>query len=1109
MILFNIYLALMLLAGGILLLLFFFFKARTHFKKWQEKEKDAIPPGIKAPPLSTTGSLPETDRTKTSLEDNGPLQQLYQLVIQPSQNRFPFIYKKVKPMELTSFHIKELVSEPPAYVDGSNANIWIYHSPQGKVHLLLAGHANSPVCREISALLYSNYLAMANVGEALLVPGAFYLQSEVDPKLQLLGLGGSSILQLAGDLQPFQKDTGLSVIREFEFDYLKVREEIYKEIRRAHTQGDNVLLELYRNSDEPHALFLPFYQLSAAPTAVSFDLPLALFDSPDFQDLQKIHHQALILEMLDDALRRKQIYQEWLRDDNRRWKELEYEYPGIPMEAKKAKNVQISGTRDYINAKVTKASKDGKEVYISLQEYYEEVLPGLISEDKAWIARMDELMGEINNRDAQRDRRLNEINIAVLIDAFLRGWPPVFLGGSQENQDQKLYLNWCRERREGVWRMIHKQLERQGMHLGPLLEENTVFQIKFIRGRVLRFTPLYLTTDQDCLVYLSSHYGMTYYVNQWNRRKLISKEMPDQQKNLEVAREYYRQGAQWLDQSCEQNPAKEANNLEKGVEAFKLALEAQPAVVQEIWNGWWARYSRNTSAEFEKFKHLVKALKAHTECDFPTARHHLEQFIHQHPDYLPDPYILLAIQETEIAQLMTQQKNKIDDYNELLNRRKAKVEYLKSNQDLVQKIQRLSKKSDPFGYGGYGRGADGGSLSYNDIKRLTDFERIGREVKGLDSQLDALNPELEKLNREIKRAWESIKKNPGQHIRKAKELAPAYVENILTQEKFELSRLYILRFKEIHDILKGDEYVDIAYKMYQDAADLGLKKFTASQLKEKIQGYFNVEYLSREDLGTLRDFRQRLDAIVSADSDVTPIVRELILKKEMERIGSIYFHEGLNAFEQTYLLPEFNEPVLRLTQVYSHHHWQYRRALRYMFNKDVAVVNFAPQGRFIRLCPQDVDQKFNFKQFRFHRERSLIIGGLKTGKEIELVKVENLSAEETQHLEQELENPGFGARGTLGMSLSEKVLNIAIAPSPVSKRWTRALKELEPWLIRLCAYLYIPPVPKPLPEKGKLIEDLEGQPIIAAVDLDPERIRDQFSREIGVKNLRLKHVQID
>jgi len=1027
----------------------------------------------------------------------------------------PFNFKEMQE-PIKDIHIYEITNESIANVNSSNVNSWIYKIDQNISHFLLAGHANSAVCKQISSLIYNTYVAdLEKAEDSLLVPGACYLHgnnhaSDLNIKFPL-PLPFSDFYQkvepineLASNLYPFQEETGLTSLSSIENKkYSYIQKKIYHSICNVQNRKlHHIFCQIESNTDRPFSFFLPFYSLHEQPFPVVLELPLLIFESEDFVYLRKIHYQSLVLEMTDDALRRKGIYQDWLRRDEEASIRYERIYHALSNEEKIAKNgITIKGTRDYLNAIVTESSENGKETYTSPQEYYEKILPSLLKEDQKWIDIMDDLMSNIkNSKDTERNKRINEINIAVLIDSFIRGWPPIFLGGSREDESQKRYKNWCQEKRKDVWKVIYKQLESMEIRIEPFLEENTIFKVQLINDSVFRITPLYLTTNKDFLAFLSSQYGVTYYINKWSRRELKEKKLGSKNNNLKYAKKYYQLGAKWLDKLNIDESISDEDIIIEGVKAFKRAIECHPIVIQDIWNGWWRRFGRNTSQQFNNFKDLMRGYQAFDRDDHKTSCVFLKKFIKNYPNYIPDPYILLSIQniyeQIGHTNILLQHKTNIKRHNELIDNINSKNDFIDSNHYLIEKY-----KSNKY-------------INSDEREKLSNIESVYKERETLNKEFTILKSKIERMEKVIKdkdkEIWKIIKTKPDMYIEKAKQIAPEYVKKILEQEKITPSEFYILRYRPLHEILQGDEYIKKANQLYDSSIKFGEKKITITNLKERIKDYLDVEYLKKEDIEMLNNFLIELDKFSSKDDDITVIVREMVLRKEMDQIAQAFFKNGRIKYEQScYLLPEFNEPIQQLIGLYVTYSNKYKIALKKMFNNEVPLRNFSHKGKLIPIINSNSELKLN--EVWFDKTRSIIIGKCKNNKEVDLIKVKNFNNEEYNHLEQEINSQQFWYKQRIGMNLIEAILNIRIKPSPKSQRWTKVLQEMEDWLILLIAHLGMIPVPRDketIPHD--LIERFEGLPMVYDIDLNINRIMSEFLKktEIQKKDVRVMKIKI-
>jgi hypothetical protein len=79
---------------------------------------------------------------------------------------FPYTLRPVKE-KAGAVHLEEMLAEPDGYMMGSRIITWAYKQGDRITDLVLAGHANGPVCREVSAKLFLERLCSAHqIGRA-------------------------------------------------------------------------------------------------------------------------------------------------------------------------------------------------------------------------------------------------------------------------------------------------------------------------------------------------------------------------------------------------------------------------------------------------------------------------------------------------------------------------------------------------------------------------------------------------------------------------------------------------------------------------------------------------------------------------------------------------------------------------------------------------------------------------------------------------------------------------------------------------------------------------------------------------------------------------------
>jgi hypothetical protein len=1018
---------------------------------------------------------------------------------QPKQmenHEFPF---KMKPIRKGNgyFELAEIGSEPNAYINASTASVWTYYDNKNISHFVLSGHANGPVCRQLTSLIINTYLFADSFKDNMIVPGACIIRgagalpeikfkvsnNALSPNINFENLFQKQIhpvQRITGDLVPFVKDTGL--LRIFPpnegLSYIELTDRLKTVIKSHYSPGKEILVSRQSIAENPNALFVPYFELhNNNLSPLHIDLPLSLFSSKEFNYLKDVHQRSLVLELTDDATRRKRIYEEWLQDDKLNQQKFSSYYHSLSDAEKKAERLSIGGVRDYVSVTVKKPGDS--ETYMSPEKYFTEVLPSLLEQDKSWIAQMDRLIKEINNRDEGRDKKLEEINIATLIDSFLRGWPSVFLG-SEEGEVS--YENWCSEKREIAWRVIHKYLMNKSIRIDPIIEENTVFQVQIIDEGMIRITPLHLINESDCLIYLSSKFGIPFYIDSWSRKKISTSTIRNPI-NKEIAVQYYKKAVDNLDTVTDVD----GQLMIEGITNLKKALIYHPLITaQQFWNDWWARYSRDTTGEFEIFKGLMRGIQAYKEGSYSIAMNKFQGFIELYPDMLADPYIFLAFHQEQVKEkilpLLNKKQKKIASLNRLINDHNNKLRMLESNKELE------------LVYGEYT------ILDTQQNKQLMDIKHVRDEVNILRGRIEHLQVEVNNddkfILKKTKSVWSSLKQKPNEYIQKAIELDKAHVEKVIEKNVMELSPRYWLRYRPLHELLSADELIDIAEKLAKASNGLAQNLLSIEELKKLISDMMEVEYLQKTEISALEEFFKKIDSLIDADS----ILRELILRKEIDQMAQNYFQKGLFQYEQSaYLLPEFVEPIKRLVSLYARYRLQYKKSLSYMTAARISLRNFSPSASVQLLS--DVRKKI--VRIEFDDSNNELLGEAEDGDKLKLIRIGKLKNDEKKHLQRELGKPEILQRLGLGISAADVVANLQIATSPVSQRWSAAIKGLEKELIAVIAYAGILPIPGDEIRNSQVLKPFDKRTVVEKVNYENEVALSKFYDEFGINDNRV------
>lgn len=1017
------------------------------------------------------------------------------------RNRFPFVVKPVQTPE-SFFHIESLLNEPRSYINASSANCWIYRDGSNITRFLVAGHGNAAVCKQVSSLIFSTFLNLKDIDEGLMVPGACLLKggpifSGFDSQVNnlkstrkltfeqlssIISLKHEPLKELARETVRLQGETGLVFVTEAkEIDYQKMQKRLLNWIEEYLKNKKDTLLCSEKNGSQSNAIFLPFYALNEnKPKALSFELNINLFMDEDFYNLNKIHLHSIILEMTRDASRRKRIYKDWLLNDQEKHKNFGLTYEKMSTEKRTAKSIVITGLRNYIEA--TTGSPE-KEICVSPQEMYERNLPSLIKEDKNWIDRMEQLIKDIEERDKERDKRMDSINLATLIDSFLRGWPSIFLEGEEAKQS---YEKWCDNKRKRVWKVIHKELLRQGIRMDPLLAENTVFQVRNINNKSLLVTPLHLIDSNEFLILLSKKYGLTYYVDLWERRKLVFAEKTPGETNQEKSNYFYNEGTHALSN----------NDRSKALELFKRALQFHPVYASsEIFKGWWQQFSKDTLEDFNKYNDLFRGITAFTKGSYQESIEYLKSFVKVYPDYLADPYLMISFRENQIRsgffQKIKKHQQLINEYEKVRESHRIRHEALESNRKLFELIIKFNNthgpKKDEIGY------HIAHNYEHSRVEEVmgisNELTKLQKQLKSLENHIKSIRTEIEKISKEV---WHELKKQEDLYIKKALELDFNYVNKIFTQEKLELSDTYWTKFRASHEIFKGDEYIHIAYVLNRLSSLKDLER-ALFEIKSQVDRCLEVEYLQEEDLTSLKEFKKKIDSFSKMDS----ITRELIFRKDVYEIAQDYFQKGLNLYHDSLgLLPQFVEPFKKLTHIISFFWPQYRKALEAMTSTKISLRNFSPRGTFEVLDKSN----YNVIAVRIDRSKNLMKTKDDDGNEISSIRFSNLSDIEIAHLEGIVSQEWFlQDLSPFGSNTAEQILNTYIPVSPLSGEWSKLLKELEGGLIKIMGYAHISPVPTHDQMDEKRFDIFEELSVVERVEVNFQDIQQEFLDEVGLE----------
>lgn len=459
----------------------------------------------------------------------------------------------------------EMAAEPAHSVYGSHVHVWVYRREDGSIgELIVTGHAASAVCARASAQLCETGLQLDPEEDDLLAAGTGHflgldlgeldvlveepaVREYVEKRIELewnrlLGqssgqledelsvlvreapvrrfLRAQELEDLVESLRLLENETGLVDVEELSFSLqVATRNEVERQIRLNGllSQDQVSVVQLRSPNGQSHAVLLPFYCISTDSTAIGDTIPHVAIelDCKDFEipsDVLETHLEALVAETEKDALWQKEFAQDRLKDARNRREQLARALEQGWM----SENELISVTH-VIDWNTLRVIELPEAEQMPVGEYLRSELPAIIESAQEMVQAAERVLTEIA-RAAQPQGELARMNIAIVIDSFLRDWDLAFL----EEAKAEAYDDWRREKRSQIWRTIDKTLEDSGVNPHVLKQENVVFDVNSVDGRVL-ITP-YFIANGNTLVIVDKRDGVVRYVDYWALRERVVKE---------------------------------------------------------------------------------------------------------------------------------------------------------------------------------------------------------------------------------------------------------------------------------------------------------------------------------------------------------------------------------------------------------------------------------------------------------------------------------------------------------------------------------------------------------------------------------------------------------
>lgn len=244
-----------------------------------------------------------------------------------SEILYPFAIRPLESMHIP--HMEEFVCEPDCRITAAHVSAWIYRKAGQVTDVVLAGHANLPVCKEVSAKMATTLLLLkeqpdhaVNVTGAGLImnTGAISSTSPVNPMAFSTRTPAEKppLTDLFEQLVEVQKKTGMVNVHEAGQDsYAGLKAEFQETMQTEMRSGLPKLVKVTPKDGDSPAFFMPFYKLNdGMKSPLSFEIKRSDLGK-EFEELLTLHKYAYYGEMIADVKRRRRVYQEWLERD--RW----------------------------------------------------------------------------------------------------------------------------------------------------------------------------------------------------------------------------------------------------------------------------------------------------------------------------------------------------------------------------------------------------------------------------------------------------------------------------------------------------------------------------------------------------------------------------------------------------------------------------------------------------------------------------------------------------------------------------------------------------------------------------------------------------------------------
>ena len=1055
----------------------------------------------------------------------------------------PFVIRESQKHE---FHLEELVNEPADRPTAAHVTAWVYRKAGTISHVVVSGHANHSVCKEISAKLAATNLRLGEQPKSsLYITGAALLyrtehEKPVSPKaggkMFQIDTKEPPLEDLIKQLREIETLTGLlTVIEVGESTYEEITTSLENVIQKNLDVKKPILVRHENKEMESRGVFIPFYDLTKpSPEPLTIELDISDF-GPDFPELLQLHAEEYIYEMVADAKRRRAIYAAWLEDDLRRFHGLTYEMfhrmttalgqPTSDRLVTEYINLLEAGGNDLNLPWSPNQPLEQRHLLMFTRSMrLQQLILGQHSTRPQLPPRLDpNFQAALANIQAPEYPVSGMRNFA---DATVQGGTTLSHISLQEQVEWNLPNLISADR---IWLAHMEEILEQIDTSNPKKREQAeagnlqLFADSFLRGWPSVFLGSKVLKDRY------DKWCAGYRKKTWQviRDQLFSRGMRMEPLSSDnVVFNVRKLSATRL----EITPYYLANQ-----HTFLVYLDPGQGMTYYV-NPWQHRKitrTKSDSATQKREKYLRVFDKGISDLNLGNYQEALEAFkqaLRMYPIAAGEALLSHYWQEN-----FRDTQREFDTFTDLAA---AFIEFEQSPQRSVQVFSQFVSihpdfLADPYLYLGFYEHVQAQQFFTTKHQFVEQLESRNERINELRKQgtlvpmdpnnsegnykviggasltrvvTTELNEQAEKLNQlstnmgyQERLIWEDLERNPNENIKHALKLNNGYVTKVYLAKKLSSSDHCRKLILPLYRVLRAQAFMDIyaglARELYQGGesmiGQLNTKDdITQRKVLEKLIGllidYKNQPHLSPDDLKPLTDLHEFLENLHVIDS----ITRENIIRHRFDEVLGDSIRNAFKAYDSAV---EINLGLTEVRRLYADcigYTTNYKDAIKSLLSIDKVILNNAFPGIGFNVLDTKLMQ---FGQVRLNENTHTIDAVLTDGSQKPVLGYQEMNADIGRHLTGEFGDSNFIAQlRSSGLRLPYALLYTPMQLPPVTGHWRKLVQDLTPWLIQSFAHLGLLPLAGKEINRNDSLKEFDDKDVIENISLDTDEVCNSF-----------------